>query len=426
MSVCQTSVTPHKSVDLQFQAILDEGYTVEFVDKDPYPNSAAMLKDLAENKRLRVFNTPEAPHPLLTAEQNNRFRAVHDFFGHGKEGYQFGPEGEFNAWREHAAMFSDKSIPAMSTETLGQNAWVNFNKNVVPGSPLRDRPFAAQKAALLPEALWKPAITTRKAESARLAAGTLQKKTLGMGVVDVGRKLTQRVRPAKTPRAQAARAEADVKAAVQEHLVERPRSREWYKSSIDKTDDLVRVEFPQTEDPGQMGLFKLLLAASSSGNKPEVNMGFAMTMFDRFSESGKVPLVGRAGQEQGRFGRHAVPAINNLMREFDGDLTAMTNHLMQRGEDGEKNAARLFGPKIGRFFLNLMGDLDEPTVDVWMRRWWGRINNDLFGPGGALLDAPKNDSEAALMRDTITRLAEDNAPSRATGDPLGAREGAMD
>lgn len=395
-------------VDIQFKAIEDAGYAVEFVDRDPYPTTSAMLKDLAENKRLKVFKTDTAPHPLLTAEQSAKFRAVHDFFGHAKEGLQFGPEGEFNAWRTHAAMFSDKAVPAMSTETLGQNAWVNFNKTVKAGSALRDRTFATPKAALLPEALWRPVITARKRESAKLAAGVTMKGKQTLGVSDAGRKLTRGIRPAKTPRAQAGRAEADVRAAVQEHLVERPGSREWYKKSIEASDDLVRMEFPQTEDPGQMGLFKLLLAVSSSGNKPEVNMGFAMTMFERFTTSGKIPLLGRTGQEQGRFGRHAVPGINNLMKEFDGDLNGMTKHLMEPGEDGEKRAIKIFGPKIGRFFLNLMGDLDEPTVDVWMRRWWGRINNDLFDRSGNLLDAPKNDREAALIRDTIVRLADDN------------------
>ena len=37
---------------------------------------------------------------------NDLFRAVHDALGHGKEGFQFGPRGELNAYLAHSRMFS--------------------------------------------------------------------------------------------------------------------------------------------------------------------------------------------------------------------------------------------------------------------------------------------------------------------------------
>jgi hypothetical protein len=88
---------------------------------------------------------------------NDVFRAVHDFFGHAKSGHQFGPTGEYNAWREHAAMFSEAAQPALAAETLAQNAWVNYGSHLrnemgevpkkgEPGfKPLSERPFAEQK-----------------------------------------------------------------------------------------------------------------------------------------------------------------------------------------------------------------------------------------------------------------------------------------
>ena len=37
------------------------------------------------------------------------------------------------------------------------------------------------------------------------------------------------------------------------------------------------------------------------------------------------------------------------------------------------NGAALFGPKIGQGFLqNLMGKFDPVTIDLWLRRTWGR------------------------------------------------------
>ena len=37
---------------------------------------------------------------------NDLFRAIHDFFGHARNGNSFGPRGEFNAWREHSAILN--------------------------------------------------------------------------------------------------------------------------------------------------------------------------------------------------------------------------------------------------------------------------------------------------------------------------------
>lgn len=132
----------------QYEFLLSRGITFEFVDADPYKNSAEMMRDVAENNRLKVLKTEAGMHPLLTEEENDMFRAVHDFFGHAKEGHQFGQLGEENAYRVHSAMYSPQARPAMATETRGQNSWVNNQPaNVTkPGSV-----YAEQKVALMPE-----------------------------------------------------------------------------------------------------------------------------------------------------------------------------------------------------------------------------------------------------------------------------------
>lgn len=156
----------------------------------PYGKSADFMRDVAQNKRLYFFKTinPDEKdsfgyesaqdHPLLaeTGEiikdsvgRNHRmtfndiFRAVHDFFGHVKEGNPTGPRGEENAWRQHIRMYSPLAARAMTTETRGQNSWVNFGSHLrrpdgtMPRPKdsdyiqLPDRPYADQKAFLLPE-----------------------------------------------------------------------------------------------------------------------------------------------------------------------------------------------------------------------------------------------------------------------------------
>jgi hypothetical protein len=78
---------------------------------------------------------------------------VHDYFGHITEGVGFRADGEENTWRKHAAMFTPLARRALTTETRGQNSWVNygpyaeFNKTANGG----DTQYAPQKVGLLPE-----------------------------------------------------------------------------------------------------------------------------------------------------------------------------------------------------------------------------------------------------------------------------------
>lgn len=172
----------------QYNTIQDAGYTVELWDGEgePYANSTAMLDDLRNNNHLYVLPTEaefgETPitdqqrqeNPLLRdsgiTDANGRrmlindvFRFVHDVFGHGERGNSFGPLGEENAWDVHARMYSDQARRAMTTETRGQNSWVNFGPQLrnsegrVPRRgeegyvPVSERAFAEQKIGLLPE-----------------------------------------------------------------------------------------------------------------------------------------------------------------------------------------------------------------------------------------------------------------------------------
>jgi len=158
----------------QYEAMLETGLHVEFIEgDDPYGNPRNAILDVVQNNHLFVFSTmkgfgsdtnfdPNA-HPLLektkfkisgqTALANDIFRAVHDYFGHIKEGVGFRAEGEDNAWYSHVAMFTPLAAKAMSAETRGQNSWVNYgpygeaNRSANPA----DTHYADQKAAVMPD-----------------------------------------------------------------------------------------------------------------------------------------------------------------------------------------------------------------------------------------------------------------------------------
>lgn len=83
--------------------------------------------------------------------------------GHCAGGFGFGPRGEENAWHVHSQMFTWDARLALTTETRGQNNWLNFGRHnyddqgryrsVAPAN----RQFAMQKLALLPEEfVWRP------------------------------------------------------------------------------------------------------------------------------------------------------------------------------------------------------------------------------------------------------------------------------
>jgi hypothetical protein len=172
----------------QFNAIDKSGVKVEiWTGKgEPYKNSEEMIKDVRDNKHMYIFSTEEGfgDTPITDKQReqnallrdsgfkdvngkplliNDVFRFVHDYFGHTRLGNSFGAIGEENAWNVHARMYSPLARRAMTTETRGQNSWVNFNQSYrnpdgtmkkkgeegyVPPS---QRPFADQKMALLPE-----------------------------------------------------------------------------------------------------------------------------------------------------------------------------------------------------------------------------------------------------------------------------------
>lgn len=163
----------------QWQVVKRTGLKVEFIDMaqgDPYSATPRLAQaDVIQNNHLWVFSTDdgygqagitaedEAENPMLAltdemisgrpARINDIFRIVHDYFGHIKDGHGFRATGEENAWQSHAAMYSPLARRAMTTETRGQNSWVNFGpyaeSNKTASSA--DTVYAEQKVGLMPE-----------------------------------------------------------------------------------------------------------------------------------------------------------------------------------------------------------------------------------------------------------------------------------
>jgi hypothetical protein len=161
----------------QYRAAKAAGLKAEFYPdptKDPYRSQPRLMsEDVNKNNHMYVyptdagFGTGQQPeehenNPLLgdSGERwngkpvtfNDLFRAVHDYYGHVKEGVGFRGDGEENAWRSHAAMYSPLARIAMGSETRGQNSLLNYGPNGERNrnASTDDTFFSPQKLGVLP------------------------------------------------------------------------------------------------------------------------------------------------------------------------------------------------------------------------------------------------------------------------------------
>lgn len=159
----------------QYETLRKKGYTFSFMPEsgDIYGNPRNAINDIVQNQRLSVFPTEQGfggpsaavaseANPLLMrigekwdgkeVTANDVFRAVHDVFGHAKHGVGFRAGGEENAFQAHARMYSPEALPAVTSETRGQNSWVNygpfgeFNRKASPA----ETEYAEQKTGIMP------------------------------------------------------------------------------------------------------------------------------------------------------------------------------------------------------------------------------------------------------------------------------------
>lgn len=173
----------------QYDALVDAGYQFWFMDmSQPASQEYAStpwnaMRDIRANQQMGVFPTedgfgtnedftPESnplladtglewPSGSLTGPRkrvlaNDLFRAVHDAFGHGLEGSGFRAQGEENAWQAHVRLFTGSAVGAITSETRGQNSWLNYGPygEANRTAQVEDTVFADQKTGLMPEWTW--------------------------------------------------------------------------------------------------------------------------------------------------------------------------------------------------------------------------------------------------------------------------------
>ena len=132
-------------IDKQFEILKKTGLNIEFVDYDPYEGFDSMRNDVVQNNRLKIMKTSvTGSHPYWDDDANDKFRAVHDAFGHLATGRGFDRHGEEAAYQAHKSMMPQSVHGVLAMETRGQNAYVIDRGD-----------FPPQKVGILPEELAK-------------------------------------------------------------------------------------------------------------------------------------------------------------------------------------------------------------------------------------------------------------------------------
>jgi len=163
-----------KETKQQYEFLVSKGLNVERHEGagEPYANSKEMLADIRDNNTIKFLPNEVAFGAGTTAPSDNiglqpsgvklkdgyemtnseLFRVVHDYFGHGILGNQFGAIGEENATLQHLHLYSDEAAPAVIFQTRGQNSWVNFSGANEQSNQLRKQARALAKEGKTEEA----------------------------------------------------------------------------------------------------------------------------------------------------------------------------------------------------------------------------------------------------------------------------------
>jgi len=141
-------------IQREFQRLVKR-VSVEFTERDPYPNVEAMRQDIESNKRMFVY-TLFSETPLWTEKVNWMARAVHDW-DHYVSGADFTMQGEIDAYRYTAAR-----SPALAELYLSEIALQAAANNIIGQFPSGAQKLVAASERILAvgSMLKNPALST--------------------------------------------------------------------------------------------------------------------------------------------------------------------------------------------------------------------------------------------------------------------------
>lgn len=189
----------------------------------------------------------------------------------------------------------------------------------------------------------------------------------------------------------------------------------WYTDAVEDATAAAKEVYPELNDEAaaraskagfantkeaELALYTAL-AVTSQNNTVPLNTVFADTQFKHLLATGrfdptlihgaKAPaisanfeMVNTVLDKLGWSGMRELVNKDFTVRELSEKASELAGEkivLAGRMNDVVQGSA-IFGPKIGQGFLqNLLGNFDPVTVDLWLRRTWGRLTGDVLGAG---------------------------------------------
>jgi hypothetical protein len=185
---------------------------------------------------------------------------------------------------------------------------------------------------------------------------------------------------------------------------------DWYTAAIKRTLVIARQMFKELTDPEAAKAagfstikdaeLALMIAFATTSQNLDVadNTYYAIEQFEsrlstgEYDPSKKYGTKGKAVSANLRLANTLVkaygwPGLRRFVaKDFTvGQLSKVASKILGKevsieGYVGDTvQGAAIFGPKIGQGFLqNLLGRFDPVTVDLWLRRTWGRLTGDIM------------------------------------------------
>jgi hypothetical protein len=128
-------------------------YEVVFTTDDVYSSAREMRERVKAENKIYIY-TEWSGHPILTQEENNIGRAVHDTWSHLVCGCPFSWEGELTAYNEQKLYYPEWTWDVLFAEIVGQTSAYyyvgnhNFDQRAI-AAPKRWMELA--KTAILPD-----------------------------------------------------------------------------------------------------------------------------------------------------------------------------------------------------------------------------------------------------------------------------------
>jgi len=275
---------------------------------------------------------------------------------------------------------------------------------------------------------WKPGMPLEDIHP--LTHEIIPQKSGKLVVDDVQRYLQDRVRtamgslPADAPdRVKVQRMLSQARGEFNDQMTRPYSGLDWYGPDTRMGDEMLRPVFPELADSTNNTLQKAMSAAMSNNSNPQAEaFNGARIWQGRNENNGVFPAKQPSGKNWPAQGiQFQIAKLNNLIGQLgekgaaDFLRDSVTGREIKQFAKSAKvrlndryPGSLLLGPKIGRYFNDLMDVPQEgSTVDLWDMRRQGRQLGTLLDSKGKAIEAPRTEGERANAMQVHSRLADE-------------------